>query len=110
MAITIYLVMLNIYLVAIINQIPKMVVLARYVAAIAISMIAEIVISCLVCGLVHERSDQIYAILDQFNGNDLTDSEFKEWLMFKTSSRKTRFGFTIGGFASLRKTTLISVN
>ena len=101
--------MLDIYFVSIITTIPQMVGAAEIMAFTAFALVLELVISCSICGAVHESADQIYAILDSFNGNDLSDFEFKEWLMFKNISRKTKYGFTIGGFASIRKTTLISV-
>ncbi len=73
------------------------------------SAVLEMIISCCVCGSVHEKSEHIYGILDEFNANDLTDNELKEWFMFKSISSKTTFGFTIGGFAPIKKTTIISV-
>ena len=106
---TIFSVMLDIYVVAIFTKIPQMKEFAKMMSFTAIALVLELVISCSICGAVHESSDQIYAILDSFNGNDLSDFEFKEWLMFKTTSKKTKFGFTIGDFASMKKTTLISV-
>ena len=74
-----------------------------------VSSVVELIATCFVCGLVHEKSDSIYGALDSLNSNTLSEFQFKEWVMFKTITRKNRFGFTIGGFASLRKTTLISV-
>jgi hypothetical protein len=67
------------------------------------------IISCFVNGLVHEESDKIFAVLDKVKAQDLNDIEFKELLLFRTLSRETKFGFTIGGFAPLRKSTLIPV-
>ena len=75
----------------------------------AISGILELVISCLVCGRLHDRADKLYAVLDEIDSNSLLQNESLEWLMFKKIDRKTGFGFTIGGFAPLRKTTLIPV-
>jgi hypothetical protein len=46
---------------------------------------------------------------DNFNSGDFDANEYKEWLMFKNISKEKMFGFTIGGFAPLRKTTLIPV-
>ena len=79
-----------------------------YIAGTA-SGVTELVISCLVCGSLHERADKLYAVLDKIDSNCLSQIECKEWLMFKAMDRNTSFGFTIGGFAPLRKTTLISV-
>jgi hypothetical protein len=67
------------------------------------------IISCFVNGLVHEESDKIFAVLDKVKAQDLNDIEYKELLLFRTISRETKFGFTIGGFAPLRKSTLIPV-
>jgi hypothetical protein len=59
--------------------------------------------------LVHEESERIYFVLDNFNTRDFDEVQYKEWLMFKNILKGTRIGFTIGGFAALRKTTLIPV-
>jgi hypothetical protein len=67
------------------------------------------IISCFVNCLVHEESDQIFAVLDKVKAQDLNDIEYKELLLFRTISRETKFRFTIGGFAPLRKSTLIPV-
>jgi len=74
-----------------------------------ISSIVKLVISCYINGLVHEQSERIYAVLDKFNAKQFDKSEYKELVLFKTMSRESSFGFTIGGFAALRKTTLIPV-
>ena len=108
--ITMYSVMINIYILAIISSTPMMKIFAKILTISTDSAIVEVIISCLVCGLVHEKSDKIFAILDEFNANELSENEYKEWLMFKAVSREVWFGFTIGGFAPLRKTTLITVS
>ena len=69
----------------------------------------KLVISCLINGLVHEESEDIYAVLDNMNVEDMDERNYKKWLIFKNISREIKFGFTIGGFAPLRKTTLIPV-
>jgi len=74
-----------------------------------ITSAVKLVISCFINGLVHEESDRICAVLDNMNATDLDQIEYKEWIMFKNISRKIKFGFTIGGFAPLRKTTLVPV-
>ena len=106
---TVYSVMVNIHILSVINEIPRLDAYAKLLAFSTISEISATITSSFVCGSVHEKSDQIYAVLDEFNAKDLSDNEYKEWHMFKTVSDRTRFGFTIGGFASLRKTTLIAV-
>ena len=60
--------------------------------------------------VLYKKSEQIYAVLNSFNGNHLSDYEFREWLIFKTVSREKSFGFTIGGFAQMSKTTFTSVS
>ena len=106
---TIFSVMLNIYVLAIIKSIPQLGIFMRTLGICTEISIAEILLSAFFCGLVHEKSDQIYSVLDDLTANDLSDYEYNEWLMFKNICRKTRFGFTIGGFAPIRKTTLIPV-
>ena len=108
-AIIIYTVMINIYILSFLEKVERGEEIIKFMTFSTISSIIETIVTCFICGSVYEKSDEIYAILDEFNANDLTDNEFKEWLMFNTISRKTSFGFTIGGFASLRKTTLIPV-
>ena len=107
--VTIYMVMINIYLVAVTHHISELVDYNNLLAFITISLIFDTIGSTLVCGSVHQKAEQIYAVLDSFNCKDLSHYEFRDWLMFKAVSREKSFGFTIGGFALLRKTTLISV-
>ena len=107
--ITIFSIMLNIYILAIIKSIPKMEVFVNILGICTEISIIEILLSAILCGLVHEESDQISVVLDDLSANDLSSYEYNEWLMFKNICRKTRFGFTIGGFAPIRKTTLIPV-
>ena len=105
-----YSVMICIYILSII---PVTINTLAYVQVMFITTFAAItnmIITCFVCGSVHEMSEQIYGILDEFNANDLSDYEFKDWLMFNSISEKTPFGFTIGGFAPFRKTTILSVS
>jgi hypothetical protein len=88
-------------------------ILEQYAAAFAFGTVFEIlklIISCLINGLVYEENAKIYAVLDNINSKDINENEYKEVLLFKTMSRETNFGFTIGGFAPLKKTTLLSVN
>ena len=74
-----------------------------------ISASIQFIISCFICGSVDSKANKIYSVLDVIPVNHLSDYEYKQWIIFKSISLKTRFGFTIGGFASLKKTTLISV-
>ncbi len=88
-------------------------ILREYATGFAFGTVLEIlklIISCLINGLVHEENDKIYAVLDNINSKDINLNEYKELLLFKTISRESKFGFTIGGFAPLKKATLLSVN
>ena len=51
----------------------------------------------------------MFRVLDDMNVNDMSDYEYKQWIIFNNIDLKSRFGFTIGGFARLNKSTLISV-
>jgi len=73
------------------------------------SEILKLIISCSINGMVYDETERIYAVLDKINAYDFDEEEYKESIIFKTISRETKFGFTIGGFAPLRKTTLLSV-
>ena len=104
-----YSVMISIYILSIVSVTTNNISYVQVMFISTLEGIIQMTITCFVCGSVHEKSKQIYAILDEFNANDLSDSEFKDWVMFNTISEKTPFWFTIGGFAPLRKTTLLSV-
>ncbi len=102
-SVSMFSIMLQIYTMAENNPI-----LRQFVSAFAFGAISELlklIISCLINGLVYEENDKIYAVLDKINPKDINEDEYKEVLMFKTMSRETKFGFTIGGFAPLKKTT-----
>jgi hypothetical protein len=75
----------------------------------SITSVLKLIISCYINGLVHDESERINSVLDNFNTRDLDEVQYKEWIMFKNILKDTRIGFTIGGFAALRKTTLIPV-
>ncbi len=80
-----------------------------YYAFKSITSFLKLIIDCYINGLVHEESDRIYSVLDEFKNRDLNNVEYKEWLMFKNLSNDHNYGFTVGGFVPLRKTTLIPV-
>jgi hypothetical protein len=87
-------------------------IVAQFVTFFAFGTVSEIfklIISCFTNGLVYEENDNIYAVLDNINSKDINEDQYKEVVLFKTMSRETMFGFTIGGFAPLKKTTLLSV-
>jgi len=88
---------------------PTVTQFATIMAFGTVSEILKLIISCFTNDLVYEENDKIYAVLDNINSKDINENEYKEVLLFKTMSRETTFGFTIGGFAKLKKTTLLSV-
>ena len=60
--------------------------------------------------VVGDRITKLNTVLDNIDQKVLSDKAYKEWLTFATVMRNTRtFGFTIGGFAALNKSTLIEV-
>jgi len=105
----IYRVMLNIYSFTLLSIYPQFNGYVKLLSFSTASGIIDMIISCFVCGLVPERVDKIYAVLDKFNANVLSEYEFKQWIIFKKTNEKSSFGFTVGGFASLRKQTFIAV-
>ena len=107
---TIYSAMVNIYVLAISSKKQETQTFANILVFCTMASIVELIVSCFICGCVHQKSQQIHKTLDKINSNDLSESEYKEWLMFKTITSEGSFGFTIGGFASLKKTTLIPVS
>ena len=104
-----YSVMISIYTLSVVPVNINTLAYMQVMFITTLSCIGNMIITCYVCGSVHEKFEQIYAILDEFNANDLSDYEFKDWVMFNSISSKTPFGFTIGGFAPIRKTTILSV-
>ncbi|CAG2106537.1 unnamed protein product [Medioppia subpectinata] len=62
------------------------------------SFTVQLVVSCVICGSVGRKLDNIREVLDAVNGDQLTDREFRELLLFKDIAKNTRkYGFTIGG-------------
>jgi hypothetical protein len=88
---------------------PILAHIATFLAFGTVSEIFKIIISCFINGLVYEENDKIFAVLDNINPKDINENEYKEVVFFKTMSRETKFGFTIAGFAPLKKTTLLTV-
>jgi hypothetical protein len=102
-------IMLNIWTISLSDDSP---IIKEHLEGFAFNTITssvKLVISCLINGLVHEESERIYSVLDNFNSGEFDANEYKEWLTFKNIAIETMFGFTIGGFAALRKTTLTPV-
>jgi hypothetical protein len=107
--VTMVAIMLNIWMISLSEDSPIVKSHLEGFAVVTITSSIKLVISCFINGLVHEESERIYSVLDNFNAEDFDANEYKEWLMFKNISKEKMFGFTIGGFAPLRKTTLIPV-
>jgi len=103
-------VMINIYAIAMYSDNEIMKQHSITYAFRSIISVLKLIISCYINGLVHEESKRIYSVLDNFNTRDLDEVQYKEWLMFKNILKDIKIGFTIGGFAALRKTTLIPVS
>jgi hypothetical protein len=101
--------MINIYIYSLSANNKIMEKYVTYFALKSITSVLKLIIDCYINGLVHEESERIYSVLDEFENRDLNHVKYKEWVMFKNVSKNQNFGFTIGGFAPLRKTTLISV-
>jgi hypothetical protein len=102
-------VMINIYVYSISGNNEVMKKHLSYYAFKSTTSVIKLIIGCYINGLVHEESDRIYSVLDESKARNLNDFEYKEWLMFKNVSKDQNFGFTVGGFAPMRKTTLIPV-
>ena len=102
-------IMISVWSYALVSQHKSIQRLTNQFAINTITMSVKLVITCFICGLVYDESDKIMAVLDTINSNDIDDHQYKELLLFKSISRETNIGFTIGGFAQLRKTTLIQV-
>ena len=79
---------------------------------ICISNAFKLMANCLFNGLVHDESDKLLSSLDNISISKCPKDEdlFNETLLFMSISRNLKFGFSIAGFMSLRKTTLTSVS
>ena len=106
---TIFSILLMIYILTSSEDYLKIISILQVMGFSTLSSIGQMIISCLICGSLHQKSKTFHQILEDFNSNELTDNDYKEWLMFMSIASKGGFGFTIGGFALLNKTTLISV-
>ena len=107
---TIYTVMVAIMSVSRTEKYPMFMFMVVVMVLSSISYSIQLIISCLICGSIGDRIVRLNAILDNIDQKVLSDKAYKEWLTFATVMRNTRtFGFTIGGFATLNKSTLIAV-
>jgi hypothetical protein len=101
-------IMMNIYAFALAENIPALKHYSQNIVYESIASSLKLLISCVINGKVYEESHRIYLVLDNFNAQDLSEMEYKEWVMFKNIAKES-FGFSIGGMAALRKTTLTPV-
>ena len=106
----IYSIMSNIYLMTIMVNVESLTDMKNDILYTTVSVSTGIVITSFIGGLVYEKSAEIGEILSRIETKLLSDTEYKDWQSFHTVCHKTSFGFTIGGFASVRKSTLIPVN
>ena len=108
--ITIVNLMFCIYLLTLVGALPYMSTFTNSIGFSSVSCGLQLIITCFMCGLVGDKCVDIMDTLNGMNTRDMTDREYREWHTFATVMRNTRtFGFTIGGFAALNKSTLISV-
>ncbi len=106
---TVYNAMFNIYLISLFKKYPEIQDYVLDVMFTTFFITIQLIISCFICGSVESKSVKIYEVLDDYNAKHLSDTEYKQLVLFKSISQKTTFGFTVGGFACLKKTTLIHV-
>ena len=106
---SIYIQMVNAYDLSLISIEPNMKNLIEFNSFSTITSIAELVLMCFICGSLHSKSSEVNRVLDDFSPNILSDNECNQWLVLKNVCNNSEFGFTIGGFANLEKTTLIPV-
>ena len=100
----------NIYQLTIIRSVEQFDFLAKILIYSTTVVVLQLVFSCIICGSVHKKSDKISDVLDRIKTCLLSDSQYRDWLSFKNICHNKSFGFTIGGFAALKKTTLIAVS
>ncbi|CAG2117129.1 unnamed protein product, partial [Medioppia subpectinata] len=100
--------MVNIYLVTHFKDNDYRRCVGTGLALSSVSSAVQLMVSCVICGSVGRKSENIREVLDAVNGPELTDGEFREVLLFKDIVRNGRtFGFTFGGFFVLNKCALI---
>ena len=107
---TIFTLMVNIYQLSHYDLMRGSDIIIKLSLFTSVEAIAELVISCLISASIDDKCRQISDTLDEIDSNYLSESEFNELILFIAVCRNSRFGFTIGGFASLGKSTLIAVS
>ena len=63
---TVYSIIVDIHILSFIDEIPGLDAYAKLLAFSTISAITETITSSFVCGLVNEKSQLIYVVLDEF--------------------------------------------
>ena len=91
------------------KSVPQMINFAKLLHFATYATLTDMIVSFWICGQTHQKSDEIHELLDEMSANSLSDYEYNEWLKFKIIDRKTRIGFTIGGFAPMKFTSLLAV-
>ena len=106
---SIYYLMIYAYNISLISIEPEMKLFLKINAFVTIISIIEMIFVCFICGSLHTKSSSVNTVLDDLSQNVLSDNECNQWLVLKNVCNNSEFGFTIGGFANLEKTTLIPV-
>ena len=109
MFMAIFSIIINVYATNIMKSVPQMVNFAKLLHFATYATLTDMIVSFWICGQTHQKSDEIHELLDELSANSLSDYEYNEWLKFKIIDRKTRIGFTIGGFAPMKFTSLLAV-
>ena len=109
MFMAIFSIIFNVYATNIMKSVPQMVNFAKLLHFATYATLTDMIVSFWICGQTHQRSDEIHELLDELSANSLSDYEYNEWLKFKIIDRKTRIGFTIGGFVPIKCTSLLAV-
>ena len=106
---SIFFLMVNVYDLSLISIEPGMKVFLKIGSFTTITSIVELFIMCFICGSLRSKSSSVNRVLDDLSQNVLSDNDCNQWLVLKNVCNNSEFGFTIGGFANLEKTTLIPV-
>ena len=109
MFMAIFSIIFNVYATNIMKSVPQMVNFAKLLHFATYATLTDMIVSFWICGQTHHKSDEIHELLDELSANSLSDYEYNEWLKFKIIDRKTRIGFTIGGFVPMKFTSLLAV-
>lgn len=74
-----------------------------------ISFMMLIILNCFINGKVMEETSKLFCDLDNININLNNNELYRSFIFLKTSINKIKCGFSIGGFASWNKLTLLQV-